>query len=162
MTPLARLCLVSGIGLISVVPALRAPQSSAAHAQTYVVQGSDTLSAIAMRFHTSAWRLARLNGLADPDRLQAGQVLTISDDAVSGRHGYDSGDRVRVASQPAAPATTSYPGTSYSAATYSATSYVVVSGDTLAAVSSRFGVSLAALVHANNLSHPDMLQIGSA
>ncbi|MFG7941178.1 muramidase [Streptomyces sp. NHF165] len=44
---------------------------------TYKVRAGDTLSEIALRYGTSVAKLAKANGLADPDRIFAGQSLTI-------------------------------------------------------------------------------------
>ena len=44
---------------------------------TYTVRRGDTLSAIARRFGTTVARLARDNAIADPDRIYAGQKLTV-------------------------------------------------------------------------------------
>lgn len=44
---------------------------------TYTVRRGDTLSGIAARFHTTWEELARLNRLADPNRLYPGQVLRV-------------------------------------------------------------------------------------
>ncbi|MDH6574504.1 LysM peptidoglycan-binding domain-containing protein [Kitasatospora sp. MAP5-34] len=43
----------------------------------YTVQPGDTLSAIAAEFGTTVERLARANGLPDPDHIEAGQILRI-------------------------------------------------------------------------------------
>ena len=43
----------------------------------YVVQPKDTLFRIALRFHTTVGALVRANHLANPNRIFAGQVLTI-------------------------------------------------------------------------------------
>ena len=45
--------------------------------QTYTVQRGDTLSKIATRNETTVGELVALNGLSDPDRIAAGQVLNI-------------------------------------------------------------------------------------
>ena len=45
--------------------------------QTYVVQPGDTLSAIALRFHTTVQALAEKNGIANPNLIIAGQKLKI-------------------------------------------------------------------------------------
>lgn len=50
-----------------------APQSG-----TYVVRPGDTLSKIAQRFGTTASALSRLNGIANPSAVYAGQVLRLS------------------------------------------------------------------------------------
>ncbi len=46
-------------------------------AQTYTVQSGDTLSGIASAYGTSWQRLADINGIADPNLIYPGQVLTI-------------------------------------------------------------------------------------
>ena len=45
---------------------------------TYVVRRGDTLSQIARRFGTTTAELARLNGIANPSAIYAGQVLRLS------------------------------------------------------------------------------------
>lgn len=49
----------------------------ASAAQTYTVQSGDTLSGIASAYGTSWQRLADINGIANPNLIYAGQVLTI-------------------------------------------------------------------------------------
>ncbi|HIS39969.1 MAG TPA: LysM peptidoglycan-binding domain-containing protein [Candidatus Aphodovivens avistercoris] len=46
---------------------------------TYVVQSGDTLSGIGARFGVDYGAIASANGIADPDLIYAGQVLTIPD-----------------------------------------------------------------------------------
>jgi LysM repeat protein len=48
---------------------------------TYVVQRGDTLSKIAQRFGTTVMALARLNGIANPSAIYAGQVLRLTEAA---------------------------------------------------------------------------------
>jgi len=50
-----------------------------AAADSYVVQPGEALSAIASRAGTTASRLAALNGIADPNTIYPGQVLTTSE-----------------------------------------------------------------------------------
>jgi len=50
-------------------------------ADSYVVQPGDALEVIASRAGMSPSRLAALNGIADPDTIYAGQVLTTSEPA---------------------------------------------------------------------------------
>ena len=51
--------------------------ASAPAQQTYTVQSGDTLSGIAAQYGTSWQHLAELNGLADPNVIYPGQVLTV-------------------------------------------------------------------------------------
>lgn len=55
--------------------------ASAPDRQTYTVQSGDTLSGIAARYGTSWQHLAELNGLADPNVIYPGQVLTVDGSA---------------------------------------------------------------------------------
>ncbi len=64
-------------------PAPPAPPASPA-AGTYIVKSGDTLSGIAARFGTTVAALVQANGIADPDRIYAGQVLKLSGGAPSG------------------------------------------------------------------------------
>ena len=43
----------------------------------YVVQRGDTLCSISRRYGVSMWEIARLNGIADVNRIWVGQVLRI-------------------------------------------------------------------------------------
>lgn len=56
-------------------PATPAPQPSAV---TYTVQPGDTLSGIAAAYNTTYQHLADINGIANPNLIYPGQVLTIS------------------------------------------------------------------------------------
>jgi LysM repeat protein len=56
-----------------------APQAAPAGATVrYTVQSGDTLSAIGAKFGVSYLEIARINGIADPNKINAGQVLVIS------------------------------------------------------------------------------------
>jgi LysM repeat protein len=55
--------------------------SAPATGDTYVVRRGDNLSRIARRFGTTAAALARLNGIANPSLIYAGQVLRLSGSA---------------------------------------------------------------------------------
>jgi len=47
------------------------------HGRVYVVQPSDTLSAIAWRFGTTVWAIAQVNGIWNPNLIYIGQRLYI-------------------------------------------------------------------------------------
>ena len=59
------------------VAALVAVGGGLAPAGAYTVRSGDTLSSIANRHHTTVGRLARLNHIADPNRIQAGDRLRV-------------------------------------------------------------------------------------
>jgi predicted chitinase/LysM repeat protein len=97
---------------------------------TYSIRSGDTLTALAKRFGTSVEKLAQANNISNPNKIQAGQKLTIPD-------GFSGGGRAS-----------------------SAKNYTVRSGDTLGQIASRFGTSVSALAKANNIRNPDRIDVG--
>ena len=53
------------------------PQAKAPETQTYTVKKGDTLSKIALKYHTTVDALAKKNGIKDKNRIYTGQVLKI-------------------------------------------------------------------------------------
>ena len=100
---------------------------------TYSVRSGDTLGAVARRFNTSVDKIAKANGIANPNRIYAGQKLSIPDSfeapkASGGRGG--------------------------------GSSYTVKSGDTLSGIAGKYGTSVGALQQANNISNPNRIYVG--
>lgn len=60
-----------------------APNKPAQTTTTYTVKKGDTLSGIASRYGTTYQELARINGIADPNKIYPGQVLTINGNSTS-------------------------------------------------------------------------------
>ena len=116
-----------------------ATPASGAGSSGYTVVAGDTLSAISQRLGVSLAALAATNGI------QIESVIVV-------------GQRLRV------PSTGGGSTTPYSAASYTSPSqssaYVVRSGDTLSAIASRYGVSLAAIAAANNIGQMSLIVIG--
>ena len=111
---------------------------------TYEVQSGDTLSSIARRFSTSAWTLADLNDLDNPSQIHIGQRLLIS--------GPDAPLSAAAAPAPRPePALEAEPGPFM---------YIVQTGDTLSAISRRFGVTPGAIVDTNQIRDPDHIWPG--
>lgn len=102
-----------------------------ASAHTYTVRSGDTLSALAARFATTVSELARVNGIADPDRIHPGQVLTVP----GGGGGQGTGGDV-------------------------GTQHLVRRGETLSGIAARYGVSVTDLAEANDLPDPDRILAG--
>jgi len=106
----------------------------------YVVQAGDSLGAIASRHGTSVSVLAEMNGIANPNLIQVGQVLRLPGGG-SGTH--------PVASSPLPPR----PGAASGV-------HTVVAGDTLLGIALRYNRSLSQVAGANNLRPPYLIRIG--
>lgn len=72
-----QLLVIGGSTRASTAPA----PTSGSSAGTYTVRAGDTLSSIAARFGTSYMTLASINGIANPNLIQVGQVLRLSGSA---------------------------------------------------------------------------------
>ena len=103
---------------------------------TYTIRSGDTLSSIASRYHTTVAALAAANHISNPNVIYAGQSLTVPDS---------------YSSTPApAPAQTSS----------GSVSYTVKSGDSLSAIASRYGTTVAAIAARNGISNPNLIYVG--
>lgn len=96
----------------------------------YIVRWGDTLTSIAWRFGTTVEAIMQANNLYSPSYIYAGQLLVIP----------------RGVTQP--------PG--HPPATY----YTVQPGDTLSSIAWRYGTTVAAIMHANNLVNPALIYPG--
>ncbi len=132
-----------------------------ASGNTYTVQRGDNLSSIARRFNTTIGALVQLNGIANPNRILAGQVLNIP----------ATGGSVE-ATPTSPPAATAVPteaddteeqdntGIIPPETDDAPTTYVVQPGDNLYRIALRNGISLAALAEANNITNFNLIFIG--
>ncbi|HEX7277143.1 MAG TPA: M23 family metallopeptidase [Acidimicrobiales bacterium] len=100
---------------------------------TYTVLPGDTLSEIAIRLHIPVDELAAANGISDPNRIVAGQVLVLPASA---------------------------DGTGPASSDADTAGYVVREGDTLSEIADRLGVPLDRLAEANGIEDPDFLREG--
>ena len=116
-----------------------APAAPAAPAgnTTYTVQRGDFLALIAANHRTTYTHLAELNGLVEPYILHVGQVLVVP--AVGGA---------------AAPGV----GAPTSPSVYA--SYTVQTGDSLAAIAAKYGMTYFELAQLNNIENPDAIDVG--
>lgn len=104
------------------------------NADTITVQAGDTLSRIANRTGMSAFNLAKINKISNPNLIFVGQKLqTNSQTSLK-------------------PTTTSQ--------TSSNSSYTVASGDTLNAISAKTGVSVAQIASLNNIKNINQISVG--
>lgn len=107
----------------------------AAGSGRYTIRSGDTLSAIGARYGVSYQALAAMNGISDPNRICAGQVLQLPAGA---------GQATAAPQTPKA----------------SSGQYTVQGGDSLSAIGSRFGVSWSAIASANGISNPNRIYPG--
>ncbi|MBN1309791.1 MAG: LysM peptidoglycan-binding domain-containing protein [Anaerolineae bacterium] len=122
------------VSLILVLLAIVLSSVAVASAQdsTHVVQPGETLSAIARQYGLTVEQIAAANGITNPDRIYAGQVLVIPGGSSGGSTGGNT----------------------------ATSSYTVVAGDTLSQIARRFGTTVATLAQLNGLSNVDLLFIG--
>jgi LysM repeat protein len=113
---------------------------------TYVVQVGDTLSSISGKFGVAFQPLASLNALSSPYIIRIGQTLLIpaTNDNPS--------QTTLVTTQPTS--------ASNVAPVTGGVTYTVVQGDTLSAISNRFGVTADAIAASNHLSTANLITIG--
>lgn len=123
-----------------VLSAVAAPlgRRAAASDEFVVVRAGQTLSEIAVRHGVTVGRLVRLNDLADPNRIYAGQRLRLRADR-------DERDR-------AARRTPS--------AKRKITTHRVASGETLSGIALRYRVTVAAIARANRIANVSFIRTG--
>ncbi|MCC7352905.1 MAG: LysM peptidoglycan-binding domain-containing protein [Anaerolineae bacterium] len=128
------LVIATAILVFLIAPAnivLAAPDD--AEALVHVVAAGDTLANIAHKYGTTASALMRANNLDDPNLIFIGQRIVIP----GGSTGNPGGGNT-------APAAT----------------YTVKFGDTLSSIARALGVSMQALMQANNITEPSVVRVG--
>ncbi|MEQ9336944.1 MAG: LysM domain-containing protein, partial [Miltoncostaeaceae bacterium] len=123
----------AAMALIAMV--LLALAATAATAATVQVRPGDTLSGIAARAGVGIQSLAAANGIADPDRIVAGTVLTLP-----GRGAPSAGG-----GSPGGPSA----------------GHTVRPGESLSAIAARYGVGVHSLASANGIADPDRIVAGA-
>lgn len=108
----------------------------------YVVRDGDTLWAISVRYSTTVAMLAAANQIANPSFIRVGKALLIPQETPA-------------TAPPAAPAAAAPP-----AAPPPPIVHVVHAGETLWAISARYGVSIDAIVSANGLTSASFIRTG--
>jgi LysM repeat protein len=124
--------------LIAVIAGGAVAMPAAATDRVVVVQPGDTLSEIALQYGLTVAQLRDLNGIADPNRIYAGQRLRLT------------GTATPVA--PTAPTAT--------APAAAPQVHVVASGETLTGIARRYGSTIAAIAAANGIANPSYVRAG--
>lgn len=123
-------------------------KASTAGALRHTVKGGDTVWDLARRYGTSVSSIVRANNLDSRAIIRAGQKLTIP-------------GATAVGDAPASAASASV-ATDKNLSEFGGTTqqYTVASGDTLARIASRFGVSVSSIVSANAIKNPSVIRVG--
>jgi len=121
------LLLIAALGVI-VLPAYASQPASAPI--YYRVRWGDTLTSIAWRYCTSPWAIARWNGIPDPNRIYAGQILVI------------------------------YPGCYYPPRPSCVTVHYVSYGETLLSIARMYGVSVWEIARLNGIFNLNLIYVG--
>jgi LysM repeat protein len=138
VTPVGPTVTPVGPTVTPVPPPTVAPKPPPGPTCTYVVQPGDTLSSIAYRFGTTTSAIAAANGIANPNRIYAGQKLIIPS--------------ANCAPGPIPPAPPPPGG--------QCINYVVKPGDTLSGIAARYGTTAAAIAVRNGLKNPNFIYVG--
>lgn len=117
----------------------------AAEPTTHVVQAGETLQSIANRYGLTTAQLAQINNIANPDRILRGQTLTVFTTP-------PAAEAAPVAAEAAAPPP--------AAEAAPAITHEVGYGDTLAAIASRYGVTVDDVMALNGLDNPNRIYRG--
>lgn len=115
-------------------------------ATRYKVKAGDTLIRVAARLGSSVATLAAANDIADPNRLRAGQVLTLP----------------KVGEPEPAAAATLAPLPSPSIVVGGGSRHRVVRGENLALIAARYGTTTKELAALNQLKNPNLIREGTA
>lgn len=155
---LARLALLSAILVISANGASPnvSPGTTGGTNTTYIVQAGDTLFSIATKFNVTVAAVQQANQITNPNTLSVGQRLVIPGVGAQNAVTPTSVARAPTLTPPAAqPAPTAAGGGDTDAETY-----IVRAGDTLATIAAQFGVNLDELQRVNNITNPNLLNVG--
>ncbi len=126
------------------------PTSSPGDGFWYTVQRGDYLSLIAKRFGVSVTAIIQANNITNPNIIRVGQKLWIPG---------ASGGPTATAEPTEQPTQTTEP-TATSTPSADGFWYTVQPGDYLSRIAARFGVSVTAIMQANNITNPNLIRVG--
>jgi LysM repeat protein len=134
--------------------------SPTSEACTYIISSGDTLFRIALNNDVSLAELLSLNGLAESSIIQPGQTLQLPN-CTDGQTNPSLGVTQAVVDGNSAPATLETGGSGGNPGIVASQAiHTVASGETLYGIALRYGVTVNAIVQANNLANPDRLNLG--
>ncbi len=121
----------------------------------YTVQPIDTLYKIAKKFGVSVDAIVKTNNIANPSLIKPGQVLIIPVTGAAPVPSAPTPVPAPVPAQPDTPSPAPQPALPAGAATYT-----IKPGDTLYGISRKVGVTVDAIITANNLANPSLIKPG--
>ena len=101
---------------------------------TYIVMSGDTLSSIAIKFHTTVDELVKLNDISNPNLIYPGEIIKVPSVKRGASKSISSKEYIKT--------------------------YIVRSGDTLYGIAKRFHTTVDKLVELNGLSNPNLIYPG--
>jgi LysM repeat protein len=132
MQPRAKPLVVAGALVLALAAGSVVTAPAAATDRVVIVQPGQTLGQIAVEQGVTVPQLVALNGIADPDRIFAGQRLVVARD-----------EPAPAPAAPAAPAT-----------------HEVAYGETLTGIAARYSTTIAAIAAANDIANPSRIRAG--
>jgi LysM repeat protein len=139
-----------------VAPADAEPQAAPSTPSSYVLKIGDNLTRLADRFGTSVEELLEANGMANANRIYAGQTIAIPGPSTSDA----PAQRVEAPSAPA-PVAQDEPAVAEDSSTAeTATTYTVQPGDSAIRIARRLGVDQDELMSANGISNANRIYAG--
>jgi putative chitinase len=176
--------LVVGFLVVALLLPMGAQAAQASSCPVHVVQRGENLYRIALRYGTTVHAIARANGISNPSWIYAGQRLVIpcgsqapqsggrvytvrygdtlysiarhfgvSVQAIMQANGLTNPNRIYAGQRLVIPGSGTLPPSH-------GTWYTVRPGDTLSSIAWRHGVSMWAIVRANNISNPNRIYVG--
>ena len=161
------------------IPGVEPPKNDETNTITITIQRGDTLSQIARRYHTTVAELVRLNGIANPNLIYAGEKLVVPQNTGEEVYIVKKGDtlsKIAIQYHTTVSALVNYNGIPNKNLIYigqkiripsarqendmSHTIYEVRRGDTLWSISRRYGVSIAEIVRRNRIANPNLIYVG--
>jgi LysM repeat protein len=148
------------VALVLLAPVFRPAPTAAQTGQTHTVQAGENLFRIALRYGFTVEYLAAANGITDPTRIYAGQVLIIPDSAET----VPAAEAV----QPAVPADPALsggdlgilPAASSPAAETAPVYHTIQRGETLASIGQAYGISWQDIAAANEITNANRIYAG--
>jgi LysM repeat protein len=152
------------VALVFLSPVFRPAPTAAQTGQTHTVQAGENLFRIALRYGFTVEYLAAANGITDPTRIYAGQVLIIPDSAEAVPAAVPASD----AGQPVVPADPVFsggdlgilPAASSPAAAAAPVYHTVQRGETLASIGQAYGISWGDIAAANGITNANRIYAG--